>query len=499
MNKKIIVACLLAIISIIASKDNIFAYPGGSNVIPDSLKYNAEIWDITYEVTSGSIDGGVVVINMGRGEAAPYHTQIISKTPYTCTVKRVRRSDGATHTHKWTGTLRRSSYGNYYSSNFLDFHVFQYSLACPVIEMGNFTYTGGNIPQIVYDAWSIWLYGDTLTVINERLSNLSEGAYVSEENLPSLDNPNLQVTVDDYNVLSDYSIRQDLPLEAKGNGRIYERFTLGVDTQDITDIQFRVKYKYGLTGLIGNIKESSEVLSNVWGLSDLQTWDNYGFFTTSDNYVQNADEGLSIGQIIFADDVLLTKIKVQTEELIPEGTMPSWFVIPFNKLVSGILGSGQIVIDSESFVYQFRAVKGREYGSWTTFNSDMWDSFNPTSGSALSDGTNFNWNSTTGGDNPIDTSGNVPSARGDSVNQATAYAYGIKHSQEYDLLDDSLGEGTVSFKTAFNHIKDAMQYVLNMPKIIAALFGFLPPWCLQLTAVGFSSIVLLAIYKLIRG
>lgn len=44
-----------------------------------------------------------------------------------------------------------------------------------------------------------------------------------------------------------------------------------------------------------------------------------------------------------------------------------------------------------------------------------------------------------------------------------------------------------------------LSFIGNVPKIIAKIFSFLPSWCLTLVATGFALVILLIVYKLIRG
>lgn len=51
----------------------------------------------------------------------------------------------------------------------------------------------------------------------------------------------------------------------------------------------------------------------------------------------------------------------------------------------------------------------------------------------------------------------------------------------------------------FQNIQSLVSQIGQIPAIIAKIFSFLPSWCLALVAVGFSMVVFLIIYKLIRG
>lgn len=48
-------------------------------------------------------------------------------------------------------------------------------------------------------------------------------------------------------------------------------------------------------------------------------------------------------------------------------------------------------------------------------------------------------------------------------------------------------------------MKSLLEMVGNIPKIIAKLFSFLPDWCLAMIALSFAALVILIIYKLVRG
>lgn len=48
-------------------------------------------------------------------------------------------------------------------------------------------------------------------------------------------------------------------------------------------------------------------------------------------------------------------------------------------------------------------------------------------------------------------------------------------------------------------MKSLLEMVGNIPKIIAKLFSFLPDWCLAMIGLSFAALVILIIYKLVRG
>lgn len=57
----------------------------------------------------------------------------------------------------------------------------------------------------------------------------------------------------------------------------------------------------------------------------------------------------------------------------------------------------------------------------------------------------------------------------------------------------------MSTDTAIGNLKDLMNMVGYIPTMIATLFSFLPSWCITLIAVTFASMLVLIVYKLIRG
>lgn len=57
----------------------------------------------------------------------------------------------------------------------------------------------------------------------------------------------------------------------------------------------------------------------------------------------------------------------------------------------------------------------------------------------------------------------------------------------------------MSTDTAIGNLKDLMNMVGYIPTMIATLFSFLPSWCTTLIGVTFASMLVLIVYKLIRG
>jgi hypothetical protein len=73
-----------------------------------------------------------------------------------------------------------------------------------------------------------------------------------------------------------------------------------------------------------------------------------------------------------------------------------------------------------------------------------------------------------------------------------------------DSSDNSFGIGDIDISTddvssITTSAKNFLSVIGNVPSIIKSLFSFLPDWCLSLVATGFALLVILIVYKLIRG
>jgi hypothetical protein len=63
----------------------------------------------------------------------------------------------------------------------------------------------------------------------------------------------------------------------------------------------------------------------------------------------------------------------------------------------------------------------------------------------------------------------------------------------------SVDVGLDSIQSLSDSASSFLSFIGNVPKIIAKIFSFLPSWCLTLVTTGFALVILLIVYKLIRG
>ena len=113
-------------------------------------------------------------------------------------------------------------------------------------------------------------------------------------------------------------------------------------------------------------------------------------------------------------------------------------------------------------------------------------SISVTTGTAVSD---ENPNSLAFNPLPEDShSSRTASGNGDTLGDA------ITNSNNSLIGGSNIGGGSLT-----SNITDLFSFFTNMPYIISNIFGWLPPWCLSLFAIGFALFVPIFIYKFVRG
>jgi hypothetical protein len=100
-------------------------------------------------------------------------------------------------------------------------------------------------------------------------------------------------------------------------------------------------------------------------------------------------------------------------------------------------------------------------------------------------------------DGKVNSSGNLDNVTASSSQTGTSgsgdsYESASSASTPSHEVDSSLSDLWTNAETMLNGIG-------NVPLIVASVFSFLPTWCLGFVAVAFGLIVLLIIYKLVRG
>lgn len=130
------------------------------------------------------------------------------------------------------------------------------------------------------------------------------------------------------------------------------------------------------------------------------------------------------------------------------------------------------------------------YGQWTKITSDG-------STNALTGKYTVDVVTGTTDDGKVNTSGDLDNITASSSQTGTAgsgdtYESASSSSTPSHEVDSSSSDLWANAETMLNGIG-------NVPLIVASVFSFLPTWCLGFVAVAFGLIVLLIIYKLVRG
>jgi hypothetical protein len=111
-------------------------------------------------------------------------------------------------------------------------------------------------------------------------------------------------------------------------------------------------------------------------------------------------------------------------------------------------------------------------------------------------------------DTYINDDGNLDNVNDHDTNSSTAGsgsdADEAEDNSSFDKPDSSINIGDLEISTddvssITTSAKNFLSVIGNVPSIIKSLFSFLPDWCLSLVATGFALLVILIVYKLIRG
>jgi len=146
------------------------------------------------------------------------------------------------------------------------------------------------------------------------------------------------------------------------------------------------------------------------------------------------------------------------------------------------------------FKFYIRVYKGSDRGPWLCVtetgahqsnefvNSGVGVPYNVSSGDLNSDGT-FK------PDGNINQDGKGITGTGKDIDDATADTN----------ANDKIQSKHNSSNSTFDKLEDFVTGVGNVPQIVADIFSFLPPWCLEVVAVGFALLMILIVVKFIRG
>lgn len=146
------------------------------------------------------------------------------------------------------------------------------------------------------------------------------------------------------------------------------------------------------------------------------------------------------------------------------------------------------------FKFYIRVYKGSDRGPWLCVtetgahqsnefvNSGVGVPYNVSSGDLNSDGT-FK------PDGNINQDGKGITGTGKDIDDATADTN----------ANDKIQSKHNSSNSTFDKLEDFVTGVGDVPQIVADIFSFLPPWCLEVVAVGFALLMILIVVKFIRG
>lgn len=90
---------------------------------------------------------------------------------------------------------------------------------------------------------------------------------------------------------------------------------------------------------------------------------------------------------------------------------------------------------------------------------------------------------------------------GDPANSSTSSSGMGTGVNQDDAFNDMISKDdfNIDDSAVWENAQALVDGVGNMPKLIASVFSFLPSWCLQYIAVAFALLLVLIVYKLIRG
>lgn len=146
------------------------------------------------------------------------------------------------------------------------------------------------------------------------------------------------------------------------------------------------------------------------------------------------------------------------------------------------------------FKFYIRVYKGLDRGPWLCVtetgahqsnefvNSGVGVPYNVSSGDLNSDGT-FK------PDGNINQDGKGITGTGKDIDDATTDTN----------ANDKIQSKHNSSNSTFDKLEDFVTGVGDVPQIVADIFSFLPPWCLEVVAVGFALLMILIVVKFIRG
>jgi hypothetical protein len=178
-----------------------------------------------------------------------------------------------------------------------------------------------------------------------------------------------------------------------------------------------------------------------------------------------------------------------------------------NKLLDDAgLSSSDFTLGNYSFKWQYWlrpysiSSSGVSYGGWTVLNVKNANYVTGETDTDVDSGTNE--------DTYINDDGNLDNVNDHDTNSSTAGsgsdADEAEDNSSFDKPDSSINIGDLEISTddvssITTSAKNFLSVIGNVPSIIKSLFSFLPDWCLSLVATGFALLVILIVYKLIRG
>lgn len=232
-------------------------------------------------------------------------------------------------------------------------------------------------------------------------------------------------------------------------------------------------------------------------------------FDLSDSYVQlyaKAEYRKSEYDNVIASDFFalsdskasLGKLKYSFMELFEKSDKCKFAYLSDFPLSSADYKNGKLqacnVTPNIKFKFYIRVYKGSDRGPWLCVsekgshhsnefvNSGVKVPFNVSSGGLDSDGTYKP-------DGNINENGNGITGTGTDRDDADADTN----------ANDKIQSKHDSSNTTFDKLEDFVTGVGDVPQIVADIFSFLPPWCLEVVAVGFALLMILIVVKFIRG
>ena len=248
------------------------------------------------------------------------------------------------------------------------------------------------------------------------------------------------------------------------------------------------------TDMIYNLKWNEKKTSTNYDLSS-----SYVQLYAKAEYKSDSSNNTATDFFALSDSkASLGKLKFSFMELFEKSSNCKSAYLSDHLLASADYKNGKLqacsVTPNIKYKFYIRVYKGSDRGPWLCVtetgahqsnefvNSGVGVPFNVSSGDLNSDGT-FK------PDGNINQDGKGITGTGKDIDDATTDTN----------ANDKIQSKHNSSNSTFDKLEDFVTGVGDVPQIVADIFSFLPPWCLEVVAVGFALLMILIVVKFIRG